>query len=176
MTTTTVEKAQILSPSVIKEIEVWLKKYPADQRQSVLLPALRFTQEDNKGYLTEELICAVADYIGIPHIAAFEVATFYCMYDLEPVGQHKITVCDNICCKLRDADKIVSHIESRIGVKKGNTSKDGRYTFKTVECMGACVDAPVMQIDDRNYYGKLTPEKVDEILDNIEKQEDKHGK
>lgn len=176
MTTTTVKQAQILSPSVIKDIDLWLKKYPADQKQSVLLPALRFAQEENKGYLTDELITAVADYIGIPHIAAFEAATFYCMYDLEPVGRHKIIICDNISCKLNGSDKIVSHFESRTGVKKGNISKDGRYSFKTVECMGACVDAPVMQIDDRDYHGNLTPEKVDEILDAIEKQEEKHGK
>lgn len=172
---TTLEKNTLLSAKVTNEIDAWLKKYPENQRQSAIQPALRFAQEDNQGWLSNELIEAVADYIGIPHIAAYESATFFSMYELEPVGKHKICVCDNISCKLLGSGDIIKHLEKRLDVKKGGTTKDGLFTLKKVECLGACVDAPMMQIDDREYYAKLTPEKVDQILDEVAKKGGSHG-
>lgn len=159
---------ELLSQTVRDEIDLWLKKFPADQKRSALLRALMVTQEENGGWLTTELMDAVADYLGISKISVYEVATFYSMYHLEPVGKHKISVCMNISCALCGSRKIMDHLEKRLGVKAGGTSKDGLYTLKPVECMAACRNAPMMQIDDREYYENLTPEKVDQILDGLE--------
>ncbi|MCB1826975.1 MAG: NADH-quinone oxidoreductase subunit NuoE [Coxiellaceae bacterium] len=165
----------LLSAKVTAEIDKWVKKFPEGRQQSALLPALRFAQEDNGGWLSEAVIKAVAEYLNIPEIAAFEAATFYSMYELKPVGKHKITVCDNVSCQLRGSDQIVKHLEQRLGIKKGQTTADGFFTLKTVECLGACVDAPMMQIDDREFYTKLTPELVDNILEAVEQQENNGG-
>lgn len=159
-----------IAPSTQAEIDHWLKKFPEDRKQSAVLQALMFVQRDNGGWLTEAHLNAVADYLELPRIAVYEVATFYDMYDLKPVGKNKIDVCTNISCKLCGCDKIVSHLEKRLGVKIGQTTPDGRYTLKGVECLAACVGAPMMQINDLEYHEKLTPEKVDAILDRLEKE------
>ncbi len=174
MSDTTQEKLQlgILSKDVIKHIDHWCTKFPEEKKQSAIIPALRYAQDAAGGWLSEDLIKAVADYLDVPHIKAFEVATFYSMFDLEPVGKYKIAVCDNISCKLNGADKIVDHIKRRLGVNCGETTEDGRYILRTCECMAACTNAPMMQINDREYHENLTLEKVDEILDDIDKQED----
>lgn len=156
-----------LSKKVCSEIDHWLAKYPSEQAQSALLPALTAAQEDNGGHLTEALIQEIARYLNIPDIAAFEAATFYSMYDLKPVGQHKINVCTNVSCMLCGSDKIVNHLEKRLNVRLGETTEDGRFTLRGVECLAACVGAPMMQID-KTYYEHLTPEKVDQILDTLE--------
>lgn len=166
----------ILSKIVTDEIDQWLTKFPADQAKSVLLPALRFAQEDNSGWLSEEIIKAVADYINVPHIAAFEVATFYTMYDLKPVGKHKVCVCNNISCKLLGSEKLLKHFEEKYGAKPGETTADGQFTLKKVECLGACIDAPVMQIDDRDYYPLLDTQKFDDILEGFANKENTNGK
>ena len=131
------------------------------------MAALRIAQEQNGGWLTNELIDAVATYLDMETIAAYEVASFYSMYELKPVGRHKICVCTNISCMLCGSDKVVSHLESRLGIKMGETSDDGRFTLKEVECLGACVNAPMFQIN-KQYYENLTPEKVDAILDALD--------
>ncbi len=163
-------------PETRAEIDVWLQKYPSDKKQSAVLQALMFVQRDNGGSLTEAHLNAVADYLELPPIAVYEVATFYDMYDLKPVGKNKIDVCTNISCKLCGCDTIVSHLEKRLGIKVGETTSDGRYTLKGVECLAACVGAPMMQLNDLNYYEKLTPEKVDVILDRLEKEESNNDK
>ena len=124
-------------------------------------------QEANAGYLTTELMDAIADYLELPPIAVYEVATFYSMYEHEPVGRHKICICTNISCMLCGSDEVVAHLQKRLGIKLGETTADGRFTLKEVECLGACVDAPMFQID-RKYYAKLTPEVIDQILDQLD--------
>ena len=148
------------------EIDRWIAKYPADKKQSAVMGALRVVQDQNKGFLTNDLMDAVAEYLDMQPIAVYEVATFYSMYEREPVGKHKICVCTNISCMLRGSEKIVDHLNERLGIKLGETTKDGRITLKEVECLGACVEAPMFQIGD-TYYGDLTPEKIDEILDDL---------
>jgi NADH-quinone oxidoreductase subunit E len=113
------------------------------------------------------LIEAVAHYLDMEPIAAYEVASFYSMYELEPVGKHKICVCTNISCMLCGSDEVVEHLQNRLGVKFGETTEDGRFTLKEVECLGACVNAPMFSIG-KTYYEKLTPEKVDQILDSLD--------
>ena len=148
------------------EIDRWIAKYPADKKQSAVMGALRVVQDQNKGFLNNDLMDAVAEYLDMQPIAVYEVATFYSMYEREPVGKHKICVCTNISCMLRDSDKIVAHLNERLGIKLGETTKDGRFTLKEVECLGACVEAPMFQIGD-TYYGDLTPEKIDKILEEL---------
>jgi len=153
----------MLSQQALAQIDRELAKYPADRRQSAVMSALRIAQ-DELGWLTKDAIAFVADYLGIPAIAALEVATFYNMYDLEPVGKYKITVCTNISCMLRESDQIVEHLEQRLGVHLGETTADGQFTLKEGECMGCCGGAPLFHINNKRMCENLTPEKVDEIL------------
>ena len=145
------------------EIDQWVAKYPADRKRSAVMSALRIVQDQNGGYLTNELIEAVAEYLEMEPIAVYEVATFYSMYEMEPVGKHKICVCTNISCMLCASDAVVKHLEKKLGIRLGETTADGKFTLKEVECLGACVNAPVMQIG-REYYEKLTPQLIDDIL------------
>ena len=157
---------QLLSPEVRARIDRWIAKYPPDRKQSAVMAALRIVQEEH-GWLRRELMDAVADYLEMPPISVYEVATFYSMYDLEPVGRHKICVCTNVSCMLRGAEDVVRHLEERLGIKMGETTPDGRFTLKEVECLAACGGAPMFQIGKR-YYENLTPEKIDAILDSLD--------
>ena len=157
----------MLSQESIAKIEYELTKYPADRRQAAVMSALRIAQAE-KGWLSTETIAWVADYLGIPAIAAMEVATFYNMYELEPVGRHKITVCTNISCMLRDSDAIVDHLKERLGIGFNETTADGKFTLKEGECMGACGGAPLFHINNTRMCEFLTPEKVDEILKELD--------
>lgn len=157
----------LLSDEVRAEIDQWVAKYPADQKQSAVMPALRIVQDANGGWLTTELMDAIADYLSMPTIAVYEVATFYSMYELKPVGRHKISVCTNISCMLCGSDGIVTHLQNKLGIKMGQTTADGKYTLKEVECLGACAGAPMFQIG-RHYYENLSAEKVDQILDRLD--------
>lgn len=157
----------LLSDEVRAEIDQWVAKYPADQKQSAVMPALRIVQDANGGWLTTELMDAIADYLSMPTIAVYEVATFYSMYELKPVGRHKISVCTNISCMLCGSDGIVTHLQNKLGIKMGQTTADGKYTLKEVECLGACAGAPMFQIG-RHYYENLSAEKVDQILDSLD--------
>lgn len=160
-------KLELISEQSRAEIDKWIAKYPEEQRRSAVMSALRIVQDQNGGYLTNDLIESVAEYLRMQPIAVYEIATFYSMYDLKPVGKHKISVCTNISCMLRDSDSIMSHLQQKLGIKPGETSADGRFTLKEVECMGACVRAPMMQIG-HDYYENLTPEKVDRILEELD--------
>jgi len=162
------EATQILTEHTRSEIDEWLKKYPEDRKQSAVLAALREAQHQNEGYLTTELMDAVAAYLGLSNIAVYEVASFYSMFETEPVGRHSISVCTNISCMLMGSDTIVEHLEKKLGVKTGESTKDGKFFIKREEeCLAACCGGPMMMIDHK-YYENLTPEKVDEILDEIE--------
>lgn len=160
-------KLHLLSESSLKEIDVWIAKYPADKKQSAVMSALRIAQDQNRGFLTEDLMDAVAEYLDMRPIAVYEVATFYSMYELEPVGKHKICVCTNISCMLCGSDTVVGHLTNKLGIKLGETTVDGRFTLKEVECLGACVNAPVIQIGD-TYYENLTEEKINQVLDGLD--------
>jgi NADH-quinone oxidoreductase subunit E len=158
---------ELLSLDSRADIDRWVAKYPAEQKQSAVMAALRIAQEQNGGWLNDELIQAVAAYLQMDAIAAYEVASFYSMYELKPVGKHKICVCTNISCMLCGSDKVVDHLQQRLGIKMGETSADGRFTLKEVECLGACVNAPMFELN-KNYYENLTPESIDAILDGLD--------
>lgn len=158
----------LLAAETRSAIDAMLERYPADRRQSAVMPALTEVQARNGGWLTTELMDAVAAYLRVPPIAVYEVATFYSMYEHKPVGRHKICLCTNISCQLCGSDGIAEHVKARLGVDFGQTTGDGMFTLKEVECLAACGGAPMMQVG-REYYENLTPQRVDEILDRLEK-------
>nr|WP_078486361.1 NADH-quinone oxidoreductase subunit NuoE [Solemya velesiana gill symbiont] len=160
-------KESLFSAEVRAEIDKAIAQYPEEWKQSAAMPALTIVQDDNCGYLTEELMDKVAAYLDMPPIAVYEVATFYSMYELKPVGKHKVCVCTNVSCMINGSDRIVDHMENKLGIKLGETTEDGKYTLKEVECLGACGGAPMFQIGNK-YYENLTPELVDSILDGLE--------
>ena len=160
-------KTGLLSDSSRAEIDRWIAKYPPERKQAAVLAALRVAQEQNGGWLSVDLIEAVAEYLEMPPVAVEEVATFYTMFDLKPVGRHKVCVCTNIACQLNGSDRIMNHLQKRFGVKPGETTVGGKFTLKEVECLGACGGAPMMMVN-KTYYENLTPEKVDEILNQME--------
>lgn len=156
----------MLSPQAIEKIDYELTKYPADQRQAAVMSALRIVQTE-RGWLSKESITEVAQYLQMPEIAAMEVASFYNMYDLAPVGKYKITVCTNISCMLRDSDEIVDHLKAKLGVGFNEITADGKFCLKEGECMGACGGAPLMIVNNHTMHEFLTPEKVDAILEEL---------
>lgn len=155
-----------LSKTALDEIQGELAKYPSDRRQSALMAALRIAQDEH-GWLSPELIEEVAGIIGVPVVRAYEVATFYSMYDLAPVGRHKIEVCTNISCMLRGCDQVVDHLKRRLGIDFGQTTEDGKFTLREVECLAACAGAPMMAIG-HDYYENLDEGKIDLILEGLE--------
>ncbi|MCB1824791.1 MAG: NAD(P)H-dependent oxidoreductase subunit E [Candidatus Competibacteraceae bacterium] len=161
-------KSDLLSAHARAEIDHWIARYPVERKQSAVLAALREVQHENGGYLTTELMDAVAEYLEMPPIAVYEVATFYSMFELKPVGRHSISVCTNISCMLRGGDAILAHIEKKLGIRLGESTMDGKFFLKREEeCLAACCGAPMMQVD-HVYYEHLTPEKVDQVLDSLE--------
>ena len=162
-----VDKQSLFTPEIRAEFDREIAKYPAEWKQSACMAALRIVQDSTDGSLSEQDMKDVAAYLDMPDIAVIEVATFYSMYELKPVGEHKVCVCTNVSCMINGSDRIVEHLEKKAGCKLGQTSADGKYTLKEVECLGACGGAPMMQIG-RQYYENLTPEIVDSILDGLE--------
>lgn len=156
----------VLPEAIYKQIDHWVAKYPPEQKQSAVLPVLTLVQEHNGGWLSEELMDAVASYLDMPRIAVYEVATFYSMFELKPIGRHKICVCTNVSCMLMGCEGIVKHLKNRLQIDFNETTTDGKFALKEVECLGACIKAPCMYIG-RKYYENLTPEKVDQILDEL---------
>jgi NADH-quinone oxidoreductase subunit E len=168
MSTTTKSSIDLLNEHTREEIDAWLQKYPEDKKRSAVLAALREVQHQNQGYLTTELMDAVADYLQLPKIQVYEVATFYSMYETRPVARHNIAICTNISCMLMGSDSVVEYIENKLGIKVGESTGDGRiYLKREEECLAACAAGPMMQVD-HVYHEKLTPEKIDEILDALE--------
>ncbi len=154
---------QFVTAAGIQRIDEWIAKYPADEKQSAVMEALMIVQGEN-GYLTPAAMDAVAEYLQMPAISVYEVASFYTMYETKPIGRHLVNVCTNISCLLRDSAAVVDHLEKKLDIKLGGTTEDGRFTLRSVECLGACVNAPMMQVD-RDYHENLTPEKIDAALD-----------
>ena len=163
-TNTTVE----LSSHAREEIDELLTHFPADQKKSALLGTLNIVQHENKGFLTDELMHAVAGYLDLSKIEVYEVASFYSMYELKPVARNNVAICTNISCMLMGSQDIVDHVENKLGIKIGESTEDGRiYLKKEEECLAACAGGPMMQVN-HVYFENLTPEKVDEILDALE--------
>lgn len=160
----------MLSPEAIVKIDYELTKYPADQRQAAVMSALRIVQTE-RGWLSKESITEVAQYLGMPEIAAMEVATFYNMYDLSPVGKYKVTICTNISCMLRGSDEIVNHLQQKLGVGFNEVTPDGKFCLKEGECMGCCGGAPLMHVNNTQMHEFLTIEKVDAILEELNQGE-----
>ncbi|MCC7547662.1 MAG: NADH-quinone oxidoreductase subunit NuoE [Burkholderiales bacterium] len=153
----------MLSDSTRAKIDLEIAKYPSDQRQSAVMSALAIAQEES-GHLTPELMDRVAEYLSMPSIAVYEVATFYAMYDLAPVGQHKLCICTNLPCALSGATEAAQHLKQRLGIGYGETTADGQFTLKEGECFGACGDAPVMLVNNRKMLIGMTPDRIDEWL------------
>lgn len=158
-----VDKETLLTPELRSAIDRHVAKYPPEWKQSAVMPALTLVQQYNGGWLTQELMNQVAAYLDMPEVAVYEVATFYAMYDLEPVGRHKICICNSISCMLGGAEALLEHIEEHHGIKPGETSEDGKYTLKEFECLGACRHAPVVMVDDA-YHECVTPAGMDKII------------
>lgn len=160
-------KAQ-LSEHAREEIDHWIAKFPQGRQRSAVIAALHIVQHENQGYLTGPLMDAVADYLDLEPVQVYEVATFYSMFETEPVGRHCVSVCTNVSCMLRGSGEIVEHIESKYGIKTGESTPDGKVFLKVEEeCLAACTGAPMMMVNHR-FYENLTPARVDEILDGLE--------
>jgi NADH-quinone oxidoreductase subunit E len=158
----------LLSEHVCEEIEHWKARFPEDRQRSAVIGALHAVQHENDGYLTPELMDAVAEYLDLPSIQVYEVATFYSMFQTKRVGRHNVAICTNVSCMLRGADEIVEHVEQKLGVKLGESTEDGRiYLKREEECLAAWCGAPMMMVDHR-FYENLTSEQVDEILDGLD--------
>ena len=156
-----------LSDHVREEIDHWVAKFPPDRKRSAVISALHAVQHENHGYLSTELMDAVAEYLGLPNILVYEVASFYSMFETKPVGRHHISVCTNISCMLRGSQEVVDHIEKKLGIKTGDSTPDGRiYLKREEECLAACCGAPMMMID-HVYHENLTPQSIDKILDEL---------
>lgn len=158
-----------ISEAARADIDRWIKKYPEEQKQSAVMAALRIVQDENSGSLTTEMMDEVAEYLDMPPINVYEVATFYSMYEHKPVGKHKLCVCTNISCMLRNSKGVVDHLEEKLGIGFGEVTEDGVFSLKEVECLGACVNAPVMQVGE-HYHEHLNPEKIDRLLDELRQE------
>jgi NADH-quinone oxidoreductase subunit E len=157
----------MLTTESLKKIDREIAKYPAGQQQSAVMAALAIAQEE-QGWLSSEAIEAVADYLGMAPIAAYEVASFYTMYDLKPVGKYKLTVCTNLPCMLSGAVDAGEYLKQKLGVGYDETTADGKFTLKQGECMGACGDAPVMLVNNRRMCSSMLPEQIDKLLSELE--------
>ncbi len=162
-----VDPQAALNAHTREHIDHWLSKFPPERKRSALIQGLFAAQEQNNGYLTDELITAVAKYLDLPAIWAYEVATFYSMFETHPVGRNNVAICTNISCWLNGGEDIVRHCENKLGIKLGESTADGRVYLKTEEeCLAACCGAPMMVVNG-HYHENLTTEKVDEILDEL---------
>ncbi len=157
----------LLSEKTRAAIDVWVTRYPPEQKRSGVLHALTLAQAEHGGWLSEPVMDAVADYLGMPRIAVYEVASFYSLFHLKPVGAHVVDICTNISCMLRGAEDLMAHAEKRLGIKAGETTADGKFTLRAVECLAACATAPACQVG-ACYHENLTPEKLDALLTALE--------
>ena len=158
----------LLSQHIKEEIDQWVQKFPQGKQRSAIIAALHSVQHFNQGFLTTDLMNEVADYLDLPRIQVFEVASFYSMFNTQPVGRHEISICTNISCMLRGSDEILDHIQERLNIKAGESTPDGKiFLKKEEECLAACTGAPMLMID-HHYIENLNIKKVNEILDELE--------
>ena len=163
-----ITETTLLTESIKGKIDTWVAKFPIGKQRSAIIGSLHAVQEHNQGYLTPELMDAVADYLDLPRIYVYEVATFYSMFQTEPVGRNEIAICTNVSCMLSGSDVIVQHIEDRLNIKLGESTKDGNiFLKKEEECLAACTGAPMMMVNHQ-YIENLDIEKVNEILEKLE--------
>ncbi len=156
-----------LSAHTREEIDAWRARFPEGRQRSAVIAALHAAQHQNHGYLTKELMEAVAECLDIPAIQVFEVAAFYSMFETQPVGRHSISICTNISCMLCGGEQLLGYIEKKLGIKAGESTADGKFYLKVEEeCLAACTGAPMMMIDHK-YYESLTQARIDEILDSL---------
>jgi len=156
-----------LSAQTRAEIDHWVAKFPAGRQRSATIAALRAAQEQNKGYLTPQLMNAVAEYLHLPPVQVYEVASFYSMFELQPCGRHHVSICTNISCMLRGAEDLVAHAERKLGIRLGQSTSDGRILLKKEEeCLAACTGAPMMMVD-HVFHEHLTAEKLERVLDEL---------
>ena len=166
---TCITETMILPSHVCEKIDKWVKRYPPEQKRSGVFEALRLMQLENGGYLTEPIMNAVADYLEIPRIAVYEVATFFTMFRLTPHGRYVIELCTNVPCMLNGAERLLSHLKTVLDVDVNEITTDGLFTIKEVECLGACVNAPVCQVGE-TYHEGLTHEKLDGLIAELRQQ------
>ena len=153
--------------TIISQINNVVKKFPSDKKRSAVIESLLILQHHNSGYVTKNIIKALSDYLLISEIDIYEVATFYTMINIDPVGRNVISVCNNVSCMLRGSDEILSYIEDKLKIKVGESTKDNKFYLKDeIECLAACNGGPMMQVNHKNYEN-LTLEKVDQILENV---------
>ena len=162
------EASTVLSAHLRQEIDQWVARFPEGRQRSAVLSALRLAQHENDGYLTPALMDAVAEYLGLPAVQVYEVATFYSMFETQPCGRHHVSICTNVSCMLRGGDELLRHAEEKLGVRAGESTPDGRILLKREEeCLAACCGAPMMMVD-HVYHENLTPERLDEILEGLD--------
>jgi NADH-quinone oxidoreductase subunit E len=158
----------LLTPEAYQKIDRELAKFPADQRQSAVMAALAIAQTE-KGWLSNEVMQDIADYLGMPAIAVQEVATFYTMYNTRPVGKYKLTICTNLPCQLSNGDRAANYLKQKLGIGFNETTADGQFTLKEGECMGACGDSPVMLVNNTRMCSLMSNEKIDALLQELKK-------
>lgn len=156
----------MLSPEALAKIDRAAAKYPPEERQSAVMAALTIAQ-DEKGWLSPETMDFVARYLGMPPVAVYEVASFYTMYDLQPVGRHKLAICTNLPCALQGANVAADHLKRRLAVGFNETTADGRFTLREAECFGACGDAPVLLVNNKRMCCAMTPERLDALIEEL---------
>ncbi|MGE5337253.1 MAG: NADH-quinone oxidoreductase subunit NuoE [Gemmatimonadota bacterium] len=160
------QKGALLSAGALSKIDCEIAKYPAEHRQSAVMAALAIAQDEH-GWISKELMQEVADYLGMPAVAVYEVASFYAMYNTEPVGKFKITVCTNLPCALSGANRAAQHLRNKLGVGFNETTADGCFTLKEGECMGACGDAPVLLVNNKRMESFMSDDKLDALIDEL---------
>ncbi len=158
----------LLSEDAYKKIDREIAKFPADQKQSAVMAALAIAQVE-QGWLSPEVMHDVADYLGMPAIAVQEVATFYTMYNLKPVGKHKLTICTNLPCQLSNGDRAAAYLKQKLGIDFNETTPDGQFTLKEGECMGACGDSPVLLVNNHRMCSFMSNDKIDALIKELQK-------
>jgi NADH-quinone oxidoreductase subunit E len=161
------DKEALFTPEIRAEIDRHVAKYPAEWKQSAVMPALTLVQDWNGGWLSRDLMDDVAAYLDMPAVSVYEVATFYGMYDLEPTAKHKVCVCNSVSCMLCGSEELIEHVERKYGVRPGETTADGRFTFKEVECLGACRHAPAVMLD-KSYHENLSAQDLDKLIEGLD--------
>ena len=162
----------MLSQDLRQKIDRELRKYPPEQKQSAVMSALAFAQDEH-GWLSTDIMDAVAGYLGMPPVAVYEVATFYTMYNVRPQGRFKISVCTNLPCALSGANAAADHLKQKLGIGFGDTTADGKFTLKEGECMGACGDAPVLIVNDRRMCSFMNDARLDELVGELSEAADR---
>ena len=161
-------ESAVLSPESLARMDKAIAKFPADQRQSAVMAALTIAQTE-KGWLSTETMDFVAQYLGMPAIAVYEAASFYGMYNLQPVGRHKVTICTNLPCALSGAVIAANQLKQKLGIEFNETTPDGQFTLKEGECLGACGDAPVCLHNDKSMVSFMTPDRLDAWIEELRK-------